>query len=273
MKFAFVSTMGGVPWAGSEELWWGAAMRLLDAGHHVAANCVGHDTLPEKLAKFESKGGQLHRRQKPSRAIRLVDRVRGASASERGYQWLDQVQPDRVVISQSCQDGVGWGAACASRGISFDLITQVVAEYYWPNDTKSAEAGEVLAKARRCYFVSKGNVELTERQLGVSLANAEVVWNPFNVVPPQSFHWPEESPLRIACVARLDPRHKGQDLLLQGLAGRKWRHRRFELTFFGRVLARSHFDVSRPSWICTASNLPDTSTMSERFGTPIMYLY
>src|SRR5471030_3249564 len=40
MRIAFFSTMGGLPWGGSEELWCRAAQSLLERGHEVAFNCV-----------------------------------------------------------------------------------------------------------------------------------------------------------------------------------------------------------------------------------------
>jgi hypothetical protein len=38
MKWAFISTMEGCPWGGSEELWSRVARWLLEGGHEVYAN-------------------------------------------------------------------------------------------------------------------------------------------------------------------------------------------------------------------------------------------
>jgi hypothetical protein len=38
MRIAFYSTMGGMPWGGSEELWSRAAKVLLARGHQVCVN-------------------------------------------------------------------------------------------------------------------------------------------------------------------------------------------------------------------------------------------
>ena len=46
--------------------------------------------------------------------------------------------------------------------------------------------------------------------------------------------WPASAPhWRLACVARLDPVAKGQDLLLRALAREKWRHRNLRVSFYG----------------------------------------
>jgi glycosyltransferase involved in cell wall biosynthesis len=91
-----------------------------------------------------------------------------------------------------------------------------------------------FSAARKLFFVSRQNLELLERQIGESLPKALVVRNPYNISPDQVFHWPSETGIwRFACVARLDPVAKGQDLLFQVLAGRRWRERAIEVNLYG----------------------------------------
>jgi glycosyltransferase involved in cell wall biosynthesis len=90
--------------------------------------------------------------------------------------------------------------------------------------------------ARRCYFVSKANQHLLEKQIACELSNAEVVFNPFNVDRDQSVPWPElglDCELRLACVGRLHPPSKGQDILLEALANPVWAARNWRLTLYG----------------------------------------
>jgi glycosyltransferase involved in cell wall biosynthesis len=75
-----------------------------------------------------------------------------------------------------------------------------------------------------------------EKQIGTKLFNAEIVRNPFNVDFNSLLPWPyfdEDNELRLACVARLDPTSKGQDILLEALAKPVWRNRRWRLTLYG----------------------------------------
>ena len=84
------------------------------------------------------------------------------------------------------------------------------------------------------FFVSDGNRRTVETLHGVPLDNAASVCNPFRVPRDLQYSWPiEESPLRMACVARLHPQSKGQDILLQSLAGEKWKNRDFHLSLIG----------------------------------------
>ena len=93
---------------------------------------------------------------------------------------------------------------------------------WWADDL--AERYRIaLAAARRCYFVSDANRQLSEKQIGGELPNAEVIWNPLNVSCRAPLSWPplsDSGELRLACVGRLYLPHKGQDLLFEALASR-----------------------------------------------------
>ena len=92
----------------------------------------------------------------------------------------------------------------------------------------------VTPRARRIFCVSRNNLDLLRLQVGEPLLNGEVVWNPYNVSAERAPAWPDESEgWRLACVARMDPAAKGQDLLLQTLARPEWRDRPVELNLFG----------------------------------------
>jgi glycosyltransferase involved in cell wall biosynthesis len=77
---------------------------------------------------------------------------------------------------------------------------------------------------------------LVEKQIGCQLRNAEIVRNPFGVAFNDSPPWTplgRGNEIRLACVGRIDPSAKGQDLLLEVLAKLIWRNRQWSLTFYG----------------------------------------
>lgn len=70
-------------------------------------------------------------------------------------------------------------------------------------------------------------------QCGFRLDNAEVIANPWLGDTSVPVPWPVGEPARLACVGRLDPRAKGQDILLQLMAMPKWRSRSVQLRLYG----------------------------------------
>ena len=105
---------------------------------------------------------------------------------------------------------------------------------YWPEDRRLPRLRAMYSEAAAVYFVSEHNLRLTEEQLAIPLPRASVVRNPVLVPWEPRADWPDEGDgLRLACVGRLFPAEKGQDLLIRVLARDKWRRRDVSLTFYG----------------------------------------
>jgi glycosyltransferase involved in cell wall biosynthesis len=125
---------------------------------------------------------------------------------------------------------------CTARGWPFVTIGQANFEGWWPYDDSARRYREALPLARRCYFVSEGNWRLAEKQVGSQIENGEVIRNPFNVSYDAAPPWPRmgnDDEVRLACVGRLHPTSKGQDILLEALAHPDWVGRPWRLTFYG----------------------------------------
>jgi len=60
MRIAFFSTMAGMPWGGSEELWCRAAEVLLERGHEVTFNSVNWPTTAAPLERLVEGGAEGH---------------------------------------------------------------------------------------------------------------------------------------------------------------------------------------------------------------------
>jgi glycosyltransferase involved in cell wall biosynthesis len=152
-------------------------------------------------------------------------------------RFLSSDRPHLVVISNGAAlPPVELAESLASRGLPFATVGEANSDEWWPGDEVARRYREALPKAKRCYFVSNANRILAERQIGAKLGNAEVVRNPFNVSFDSAPPWPLVPPdqeLRLACVARLDPRSKGQDILFEALSGEPWSGRSWHLSLFG----------------------------------------
>jgi glycosyltransferase involved in cell wall biosynthesis len=227
--------MNGSPWGGSEELWSQVATRLKQAGHDVQAAVVYWPRLSDRVTALAQQGIQLetHSYPRPRLATQVLNKL---SLREReSYSWLKRFNPELVVISQGHnQGGFDWAKICREAAIPYVMIVQCNSDIWWFHEQAVGEAVATYTAARRIFCVSRSNLDLLRLQVGEPLLNGEVVWNPWNVSSDRTPAWPDETAgWRLACVARLDPAAKGQDLLLRILARPEWRDVPIELNLFG----------------------------------------
>ena len=98
--FRFVSTMGGAPWGGSEELWTGAALRLLERGHEVTVHVYGWPEDPPRIAALASRGARVERRPQKARFWRRAwMKAIGWPLGRETFRRADRRATDLVVIS------------------------------------------------------------------------------------------------------------------------------------------------------------------------------
>lgn len=234
MKVAFISTMTGYPWGGSEELWYRTALRLRAEGHDVLASVLFWPKLSDNVTSMKEKGIRLQLR-KPSWGT-LQERLWYKFSRERlrCYWEVERFNPDLVVICQGHNDGgFEWAERCREAKIPYVVIIQCNSEIFWFGDRLDL-AVKTYAHAQGIFCVSQGNLNLLRMQLGDSLPNAEVVWNPWNVPLEAPPDWPSSAKIwSLACVARMEPSAKGQDLLFRAFALPKWRGRAVELNLYG----------------------------------------
>jgi glycosyltransferase involved in cell wall biosynthesis len=235
----FISTLAAVPWGGSEELWSRAAALLAKQGVPVGASVHGWPQLDRRIAELLQAGVDVRPRPFKSSLFARARRYMSKEAKitfdiERSF---GHVSPSLVVISE------GWAfprvelvEMCVAKGWPFVIVAHLVSSTWWPSDEMAAQWQKVLPLARRYFFVSEANRILAEKQLGYIFDNAEIARNPAVVEMGSPIPWPSnnnDKVLHIACVARLDPAQKGQDILLDVLAGPLWRERKWRLTFYG----------------------------------------
>ena len=245
-RIAFISTVDSCPWGGSEELWSRTALHLLHEKNAVAA-CVKWWPEPvPQIAALERAGCYINRRPPASRKQHLLSKF----APERAFRWIDEFKPNLVVISQGHQiAGLEWMQACARRKIPYVLVVQAAGECWWPGDDVLHPLRDGFLQAKSCYFVSRGNLDLVTRQFGVPLPAAKVVYNPFNVDFDAQVAWPQDKAIfKLACVGRLEPYAKGQDILFQVLREEKWRGRPLTVTLFGNGPNRNTIESLRQMW-------------------------
>ena len=263
--FIFVSTLQGDPWGGSEELWSRAAADLASQGISVCASVAESLPVHPRIRKLAASGIELWvrpgwyswRNNFRRWAISLGTRVisvgvclfKGYFGVREAISWREGAAPfsfarlinarsPALVILNSVKalPHIELVEFCVANRVPFVTIGQANWEGEWYSDEIAARYRAALPAALRCFFVSEGNLHQAELHIGDRLPNAEIVRNPVNVPYDASPPWPaigENTRLRFACVGRLSPPHKGQDILLEVLAQQTWRERNWSLHLYG----------------------------------------
>jgi glycosyltransferase involved in cell wall biosynthesis len=260
MKVAFVSTMAGSPWGGSEELWSRTAMRLSGLGHQVECSVVKWSEQLSPLQNLDACGAKLRFRPRQKSVLtRMAHKIFSRDGTQDfdvvSMHWLNRSRPDLVVISQGGPwEGLPWMTVCRSLGLKYAVIVQAHDETWWPHDAWLANLRNGFEMAECVYFVSHANRRLMELQCGMELVNAEVVSNPWNVAHEFDMPFPNMGgTVRLACVGRVEPKAKGQDLILQVMAMRKWKLRPLEVSIYGNGPCLQ--SLERMAKMCAISNV------------------
>jgi glycosyltransferase involved in cell wall biosynthesis len=251
-RILFVSTHFGTPWGGSEELWSRTALDLVAQGFPVSASVVKWSPPHRRTLDLVERGIEVWFRPERypgpypmwRRAWRKLTAQHKSPTTMEVQRLVTARPPDIVVISNGgpFPETIDLLELCVSRRLPFVTIGQANGDNWWVDDPDAERYRIALAAALRCYFVSKANLKLAEKQIGCELSNAEVVWNPVNIDLHAIPAWPQmgqDGELRLACVARLDPPTKGQDILFEVLARPAWATRRWRLHLYGEGTMRN----------------------------------
>lgn len=225
--------MGGAAWGGSEELWAETALKALELRHEVFISVVGWTKTAPKLRELERRGAKILQRHNPH------SRVQGSSfVVASSYRDLFTTNPDVIVISQ------GWSFDVVSESdllellyltpIPFVIVCQMNHSIMPALDEYRREhASNIFSRAFRVLFVSNQNRADAERQLVRRMPNSDLVLNPVNLSDRSYLPWPDSGTARFASVARLETKHKGQDILIEALSTDQWKQRAWQLTLYG----------------------------------------
>jgi glycosyltransferase involved in cell wall biosynthesis len=244
LKSRFVFISSNAAWGGSEELWSAAAAALAAEGHAVTVFKDGINDVEPNIRRLRELKSTLHDLTRylpfPRKFRTLINWLpyrisHGMQLARLKLALSFSRRPDLVIISQGGNsDGLYLADLCRRMKLPYVLIIQKASDLYWPTDSRRTRLRAVYSQAQACFFVSEHNRRLTEEQLELDLPHGVIVRNPFLVPWKPRNDWPDErSGLRLACIGRLYPMEKGQDLLLRVLARDQWRERPLLVTFYG----------------------------------------
>jgi glycosyltransferase involved in cell wall biosynthesis len=236
MRIAFFSTMGGLPWGGSEELWSRAAAELQRQGHEIAFNCLTWPAIAAPLQRLVDGGAEAHFRSRRRMGRTLRQTLEKLRVTRLKYlPWLRKCRPDFVVISFSCHtDDPQIAMTCRAVGIPYAILLQAAGPHNWMDTRHLDSYRAAYAEAKRCFFVSHDNRETIASNLAIDLPRYEIVDNPFTVRVDAAPSWPATTPnWKLACVARVHFITKSQDLIIRVMRQPKWRSRPLQVTLWG----------------------------------------
>lgn len=236
MRIGIYSTMAGMPWGGSEELWSRAATALLRQGHQVCVNYKRRKQPVAKLEELQGQGAEIFFR-RGIRVGRAFRKVMNAVHLGRypGLNWIKAARPDFVLLSVGFHiDETSITQTLREQGIPYAILVQSASPYHWIEMNRFADERAAYDGAVRCFFVSKQNQAIVETNLALDLADSEIVDNPFQVPLDAAPAWPScDKSWKLACVARVHFQSKAQDLLLSVMRQPKWRSRPVEIHCWG----------------------------------------
>ena len=249
-RFHFVSSNRFSATGGSEILWTRTAGLLLQEGHDVSISVPDIPGAPEASESLRAHGAEVYCYPLQRPALRTLP--------------LERSQFDLVVINQGgSYDGIEWAEACVRRHLPFVTIAQAVRARSWPGDNLATRILAAFSKAKQNFFVSHGNLKLFEYQLASKLSPAAIIHNPAAMENRSVLPWPsEDEGYRLACVGRLSPTDKRQDLILQVMGQEKWKGRPLTITFVGtgnhlKMLTRMRASLGLEKQISFAGWVPD----------------
>jgi hypothetical protein len=230
---AFVSTLNGLPWGGSEDLWVQVATRLVEQGHQVSACVRWWPELDPHISALRDIGVTISTWPVPTiprRALRKFKIDRSGMAlphfdilviNQGGTFDLLGNKRMQVTVNATVRAGKPYVVAMHSNADDYlpHAERQRVAAFY-------AGSSAVLLPAYRLRWD-------LERQLAVALPQSVDAPTPTAIGAEASLPWPASTPLRMATVGRLYLAQKGQDLLLAALAKVSWRDEPWALDIYG----------------------------------------
>jgi len=230
-------------WGGSEELWADTARVALNDGHCVwitpRIDDSGNDSRLRELVslgavlisreRFRSGGGPQEVEVVPNAAYEVVRSVDAILLSA-GGSMRELIDPAVLRLIE------------VSRPTPLIVTVRLVSERDLLTDTERERARAVLQLLSGVVLPAQRSREILERVLASQIPQTTIVPSPIRRDLPGVLPWPMTTTARFACVARLSPIQKGQDLLLEAFASPRWYGRDWHLTFVGRGAGRNYLE-------------------------------
>lgn len=229
-------------WGGSEELWAKSSTYLQKEGFSITVLKENINYNHKRIAELKNKHvdfialnnsysevlkrtiNAYYQLIKPYFSIQL-------HAFEK---FLKKRKPALVFISQAINfDGLHYAQLCLKQNIPYIIVSHKAVEFFWPPKDERDYMINVYKHAKKCFFVSEHNQNLTEEQFGFRFNNAEIVRNPLKIKPEPLQYPSTKEGFKLVMIGRLFVIDKGHDIILRVLAKEKWKKRKLSLSIVG----------------------------------------
>lgn len=243
VKIGFYSTMGGMPWGGSEVLWSQVAHRMLAAGHEVTINYKWWPEESPKLQALRDAGATVWTRDNPADApakprFRLFSRENTTPQGEGHFieRWVTRERPNFVLVTVDYHlSNVRPAPNLIRLKVPYAINLQSASTGYTPEWCLDPFR-TAYDNAQMVYCVSQENLDRVETNLAMPLKRTKIIDNPFAVRTDEELGWPStDDGFRLACVGRIHFQSKGQDVLLNVLKQPKWKERNLKVSLYGET--------------------------------------
>ncbi len=246
MKFGFYSCMSGMPWGGSEVLWYLVARRMQRQGHEVTVNFKHWPHTAMQLQEIQKHGGKVFFRDRPLVGMKArmegFNRMIKRPASRENDLWFERERPDAVLFTLGYHsDQIYPADRCYEAGIPYAINLQCASSFFFITGNRLEEYRRWYRNAAKVYFVSKENQEKLENNLAMRLDNAEIIANPFAMDYDADPEYPStDDGFKLAVVGRIHFQSKGQDIVVDTMKQEHWRERDLEVNFYGHDQGNMH---------------------------------
>jgi glycosyltransferase involved in cell wall biosynthesis len=233
MRIGILSTCEHYAWAGTEEVWYHFAKHALECGHEVVLGAHVKVANSSQAKELQSSGLQICSRnpRKPVRFYLLTERLR---SQMKRLEACDVI----VVNAGSLYDTLNlpWigrtVTELARSGKRIVYFCHFCAESLPATNHSRKNISDFVSAVSEWVFVSEHNRHLAGRQLATRFQRSSVVMNGPRLQLDEPLAMPSGS-VTFGCVARLETRWKGHDVLLECLAQPEWRSRDWQLNIYG----------------------------------------
>jgi glycosyltransferase involved in cell wall biosynthesis len=245
----FISLMNGLPWGGSEELWYRSALYAAKKGWKVGCATYHWKEKEERIEQLARAGCSIYWLPNEGRSK--------ASLSEKLKYKLTQFRLRQFIKTLPVKE---YDTVVVNQG-GFEIFTPAWKNYFrhldhyallFHNYNKNEQWRSLKQMAVR-NWVSKAYINLfaseqiritLQQQLGISITNSATLINPITISPPANITpFPTATGEYIfAMFAALETNRKAQDNLVKALSSDKWKKRSWQLRLYGEGKDRTKLE-------------------------------